>query len=176
MSTKRKTAVATTRRAPAKRRRMSGKPARRSTRRRSMRGMNAKGMMDSLSDMAQVAAGMLGYGLASKFARKQWPDANPHLINAGGVVLGMVVGENMKQVRKVSVGFGAAAIGNSVMNMLPASLMQGHTNRRIDATPEQRRMIEDKLQEARSRARADMGNALNGGVDTLNGNRPDSIV
>lgn len=176
MSTKKKTAVATTRTAPAKRRRMSGKPARRSTRRRSMRGMNTKGMMDSASDMAQVAAGMLGYGLASKFARKQWPTANPHLINAGGVVLGMVVGENMKQVRKVAIGFGAAAIGNSVMNLMPASLMQGHTTRRIPPTPEQQRMIQASLQEARSRARADMGNALNGGVDALNGNRPDSIV
>ena len=176
MSTKKKTAVATTRKAPP--RKMSGKPARRrSTRRRSMRGMSAKSMMDTVSDMAQVGIGMIGYGLASKMARKQWPTANGHLINAGGVVLGVLVGENVKPMRKVAIGFGGAAIGNSVMNMLPESLMQGHTRNGAGRTPAQEKMIADALAKAQRKIEDPMSSALNGErpVTTLNGSVEDYV-
>ena len=174
MSTTKKKAVATTRKAPA-RRRMSGKPARRSPRRRAMRGMSSKGIMDSVSDMAQVGGGMLLYGLGAKFAAKQWPTANPHLINAGAVAVGVLVGENMKSVRKVAIGFGGAAIGNSVLQLMPASLMQGHTGNRAALTDRQRKMIEDKLNDAARKARGEMSSALNGKDSTLNGRIEDYV-
>ena len=177
MSTKRKTAVATTRKAP--RRRMSGKPARRrSTRRRPMRGMSTKGMLDTVSDMAQVGAGMLGYGLAAHFARKQWPEASGHVVNLGAVALGVLVGENAKTLKKVAIGFGGAAIGNSVMNMLPASLMQGgHTRGGARRTPAQEKAIADALAKGREKIADGMSNALNGErqPNTLNGSVEDYV-
>lgn len=162
---KRKAVARSTKKAPA-RRRMSGKPRRRSSRRRTMRGPNMKSATDTVLTMVQGGLGMLGYGLAMPMARKAFPNANPHVLNLGALALGTVVSEVMPQAKKVAIGFGSAAVANSAIQFLPADLMQGHSRRVRDLRPDELRAIEAK-------ARAGMDRGLNGrtdnGMDVLNG-------
>jgi len=163
---KRKAVARSTKKAPA-RRRMQGKPRRRSSRRRAMRGMSMKSATDTVLTMVQGGLGMLGYGLAAPMARKAFPNANQHVLNLGAVALGTIVAETMPQAKKVAIGFGSAAVANSAIQFLPADMMNGsHTRRVRDLRPEERRAIEQK-------ARAGMDRSLNGrrdnGMDVLNG-------
>lgn len=141
-----------------------------------MRGMTAKGATDAVVDMAQVAAGILGYGLASGAIHKKW-NVNVHAINAGAVIGGAVLGESAKPIRKVMIGVGGAAMAHSAIQILPASMMNGHTKNRKNLTDTQRRMIDARLKDAQRNLDQGInaGGTLNGGVNTLNGSLDDLI-
>lgn len=151
-------------RAPIRRRKMNGAP-----RRRAMNGTNQ--MIDEGIDMAKVALGMLGYAMASKFVRQQAPEVSPHIINAGAGILAIVVGGQNKDLKPIATGFGAAAVGNSLLSLMPPSLMQGHTKKTAPITDRQREMIRAELEKARLKAHESMGSALNGAnkIESLNG-------
>ncbi len=161
---KTKAVARSTQKAPARRRRMQGKPKRRSSRRRAMRGPNMKSATDTVLTMVQGGLGMLGYGLAVPMARKAFPTANPHVLNIGAVAVGTIVAEMMPQAKKVAIGFGSAAVANSAIQFLPADLMNGgHTRRVRDLSATERKAIE-------SRARAAMGTGnRENGMEVLNG-------
>lgn len=150
---------------------MKGSAPRRRTSRRKMNGMSSKAMMDDVNDIVQVGAGLLLFGLASNAARKQFPDTNGHILNLGAVAAAVVLGGNIKQARKVAIGFGGGAVANSVMNLLPSTLMQGHTLNRRNLTAAQQQAIAAEMRKAQARMDSGMGagGTLNGELETLNG-------
>jgi len=150
---------------------MKGSAPRRRTSRRKMNGMSSKAMMDDVNDIVQVGAGLLLFGLASNAARKQFPDTNGHILNLGAVAAAVVLGGSIKQARKVAIGFGGGAVANSVMNLLPSTLMQGHTLNRRNLTAAQQQAIAAEMRKAQARMDSGMGagGTLNGELETLNG-------
>ena len=136
-----------------------------------MNGMSSKAIMDDVNDIVQVGAGLLLFGLASNAARKQFPDTNGHVLNLGAVAAAVVLGGNIKQARKVAIGFGGGAVANSVMNLLPSTLMQGHTLNARSLTAAQKAAIAEQMRKAQQRLDDGMGTGgtLNGELETLNG-------
>lgn len=138
--------------------------------------MTAKGSTDAIMDMAQVAAGMLGYGLAVNFASKKL-DVGPHVLNGASVIAAVLIGENVKPMRKLMIGIGGAAMANSAIQFLPANMMNGHTKDRKTLTDAQRRMINERLKNAQRNLDQGInaGGTLNGTVETLNGSLDDLL-
>lgn len=166
-----------------RRRKMNG-AARTTRRRRTMRGMSTASIMGTVGSMAQIGVGMLAYGFTAAKLRKAMPETNPHLLNAGIAAGGVLLGEVFEPARKVAIGLGGAAIGNSALQLLPADLMNGsHTQRRRELNATEKAAIEKRI----AQAGLEMGNggrmagfdamAGNGSFDAMAGgsNRPDVL-